>query len=119
MIRPEHPGKVRSAHTPGYGPELPEELPEEKQLGTEGIVIYRAIVGSIRYFAQVSRHAICHAADQFSRVCNKPAVIHVAAAKHLPRYLKSLPDPAIIYTRGQFAIYNTRTHRHPFHRNPG
>ncbi len=94
-----------SVHTPGYGPELSEEQPEEKLLGSQGVKLYQAIVGSVLYLAQVTRYDICYAVNQLTRACSKPSTIHMTAAKHLLRYLKGSPDLAIIYKKGQFAMH--------------
>ena len=42
--------ECNTVNTPGYGPELFDEQPEEKQLGSRNIKLYQAIVGSLLYF---------------------------------------------------------------------
>ena len=88
-------------HTPVYGPELSNELPEEKLLSTTGVKLNQGIVGLVLHLAQVTRYNICYAVYLLTRACSKPVVIHLAAAKHILRYLKEHPDLAIVYKRGQ------------------
>ena len=61
-------------------------------------------MGSVLYFAQVTRYDICHAVNQLTRACSKPAVIPLTAVEHLLRYLKRHPDLVIVYKRGQFRM---------------
>ena len=96
--------ECNTVNTPGYGPELFDEQPEEKQLGSRNIKLYQAIVGSLLYFAQFTRYDICYAVNQLTRSCSKPSMAHMTAAKHLLRYLKGLPDLAITYKKGQFTV---------------
>ena len=46
---------ANAAHTPGYGPELSAEQPEDKLLGTEATKLYQFITGSLLYLAQCAR----------------------------------------------------------------
>ena len=76
------------AHTPGYGPELPAEQPEDKLLGAEATKLYQSITGSRIYLAQCTRYNLCYAANQLTRACSKPEEIHMTAAKHALCYLE-------------------------------
>ena len=38
---------ANAAHTPGYGPELSVEQPEDKLLGVEATKLYQSITGSL------------------------------------------------------------------------
>ena len=105
-----------SVHTPGYGPELSEEQPEDNLLGAQGVKLYQAIVGSVLYLSQVTRYDICYAVNQLTRASSKPAMIHMTAAKHLLRYLKGSPDLAMMYKKGQVAIHGYTDA--PFAANP-
>ena len=84
---------------PGYGPELSNEKSEEKLLSARGIKLYQAIVGSLLYLAKATRYGICYTVHQLLCMCSKPSTAHVTAAKHMPRYLKGLPDLAITYKK--------------------
>ena len=52
-----------AVHTPGSGPEISTEQPEEKLLDAAGAVLYRQIVESLQYLAQVTRPDICYAVN--------------------------------------------------------
>ena len=91
---------ANAAHTPGYGPELSAEQPEDKLLGAEVTKLYQSITGSLLYLAQCTRYDLCYAVDQLTRACSKPAEIHMAAAKHALRYLRGTTDLPIVYKRG-------------------
>ena len=96
--------ECNTVNTLGYGPELSNEQPEEKLSGARGIKLCQVIVGSLLYFAQVTRYDICYAVHQLTRACSKPPTAHMTAAKHLLRYLKGLPDLVITCKKGQFTI---------------
>ena len=78
---------ANAAHTPGYGPELSAEQPEDKLLGAEAMKLYQSITGSLLYLAQCTRYDLCYAVNQLTRACSKPAEINMTAAKHALRYL--------------------------------
>lgn len=90
--------------TPGYGPELSANQPEDKLLGTTEIKKYQSITGSILYLAQCTRFDLCYAANQLTRACSAPGQVHMTAAKHVLRYLHGKPDLPITYKRGQFRM---------------
>ena len=92
------------AHTPGYGQELSSEQPEDKLLGAQGIKLYQSITGSLLYLAQCTRYDLCYAVDQLTRACNRPAEVHMIAAKHVLRYLRGTPDLPITYRKGQLRL---------------
>ena len=89
------------AHRPGYGQELSSEQPEDKLLGAQGIKLYQSITGSLLYLAQCTRYGLCYAVNQLTRACNRPAEVHMTAAKHVLRYLRGTPDLPITYRKGQ------------------
>ena len=95
---------ANAAHTPGYGPELSAEQPEDKLLGTEATKLYQFITGSLLYLAQCARYHLCYMVNQLMRACSKPAEIHMTAAKHALRYLRGTTDLPIVYKRGQFRM---------------
>ena len=59
------------------GPEFSTLVQQSEQLDAERTKRFQAIVGSVTYLAQVTR----------SRAMTKPSKAHMAAAKHLLRYL--------------------------------
>ena len=93
---------VNAAHTPGYGPELSAEQPEDKLLGAEATKLYQSITGSLLYLAQCTRCDLCYTVSQLTRACSKPAEIHMTAAEHALRYLRGTTDLPIVYKGGQF-----------------
>ena len=95
---------ANAAHTPGYGPELSAEQPEDKLLRAETAKLYQPITGSQLYLAQCTRYDLCHAVNQLTRACSKPAEIHMMAAKHTLRYLRGTTDLPMVYKRGQFRM---------------
>ena len=95
---------TNAAHTPGYGPELSAEQPEDKLLGAEATKLYQSITGSLLYLAQCTRYDLCYAVNQLTKACSTPAEIHMTAAKHALRYLRGTTDPPIVYKRGQFRV---------------
>ena len=52
------------------------------------------------YLGQVTRYGILYAVNQLARTMPKPSKAHMAAAKHLPRYLAGTVDFAIMYKQG-------------------
>ena len=92
------------AHTPGYGQELSSEQPEDKLLGAQGIKLYQSITGSLLYLAQCTRYDLCYAVNQLTRACNRPAEVHMTAAKHVLRYLRGTPDLPITYRKGRLRL---------------
>ena len=91
---------ANAAHTPGYGPELSTEQPEDKLLGVEATKLYQSITGSLFYLAQCTRYDLCYAVNQLTGACSKPAEIHMTAVKHALRYLRGTTDLSIVYKRG-------------------
>ena len=92
------------AHTSGYGQELSSEQPEDKLLGAQGIKLYQSITGSLLYLAQCTRYDLCYAVNQLTRACNRPAGVHMTAAKHVLRYIRGTPDLPITYRKGQLRL---------------
>ena len=95
---------ANAAHTPGYGPELSAEQPEDKLLGAGATKLCQSITGSLVYLAQCTRYDLCYAVNQLTRACNKPAEIHMTAAKHALRYLRGTTGLPIVYKQGQFRM---------------
>ena len=95
---------ANAAHTPGYGPELSAEQPEDKLLGAEATKLYQAITGNLLYLVHCTRYDLCYEVNQLTRACGKPAEIHMTAAKHALRYLRGTTNLPIVYKRGQFRM---------------
>ena len=56
------------------------------------------------YLGQVTRYDILYAVNQLARTMSKPSKAHMAAAKHLLRYLAGTVDFAITYKQGGFKL---------------
>ena len=95
---------ANAAHTPGYGPELSAEQPEDKLLGAEATKLYQAIIGSLLYLVQCTRYDLCYEVNKLTRACGKPAEIHMTAAKHALRFLRGMTNLPIVYKRGKFRM---------------
>ena len=81
-------------NTPGVGPELSTLVQQSEQLDAERTKRFQAIVGSVIYLAQVTR----------SRAMTKPSKAHMAAAKHLLRYLAGTIDFCITYKKDDLKL---------------
>ena len=68
------------AFTPGAGPELSLNQPENDLLGEEGKQRYQSIVGPTMYFTQFSRYDILYAVNQLARGMSKLSRTHMGAA---------------------------------------
>ena len=78
--------------------------PEATLLGKGDTQRYEAIVGSVMFLAQFTRYDIMYACSQLARALSKPCKVHMAAAKHLLRYLAGTNDFAITYKRGKLTL---------------
>ena len=78
-------------YTPGVGPELFLDQPEENLLNGEGKRRYQSITGAAMYLAQVCHYDILYTVNQLARAMSKPSKAHMGAAKHLLRYLVGPP----------------------------
>ena len=83
---------------PGLGPELSPEQPEGKLLDEVDKKRYHAITGSVMYLTQATCYDIMYATTRRARAMSKPSKAHVAAAKHLLRYLTGTADFRVSYT---------------------
>ena len=88
-----------SAHTHGVGTELLLDQPEERFLSKGKKRRFQAITGSAMYRGQVTRYDILYAVKQMARAMSKPSKAHMAAAKHLLRYLAGTVDFTITYKK--------------------
>ena len=86
------------------GPELSKLVQQSEQLDAERTKRFQAIVGSVIYLAQVTRYDILFAVNQLARAMTKPSKAHMAAAKHLLRYLAGTIDFCITYKKDDFKL---------------
>ena len=101
---------ANAAHTPGYGPELSAEQPEDKLLEADATKLYQSFTGSLLYLAQCTRYDLCYAVNQLTRACSKPAEIHMTAAKHALRYLRERLTYRSCRSEGNCGWRRTQTH---------
>ena len=97
-------GNCNPAHTPGVGKELSLDHPVENILNKEDKRRFQVITGSVKYLVQVTRYDIGYAVNQLARAMSKTSKAHLAAAKHLLRYLAGTTNFAITYKRGGFKL---------------
>ena len=97
-------GNCNPAHTPGVGKKLSLDQPEENLLNKEDKRRFQAITGSVMCLGQVTRYTVGYDVNQLARAMSKPSKAHMAAAKHLLRYLAGTTNFAIIYKRGDFKL---------------
>ena len=96
--------ECKPTNTPGYGPELSNQQPDETLLDEEETKRYQGIVGCLMYISQVLRYGIMYAVGQLARPMAKPSNIHMVAAKHTLCYLAGTTDFSITYKRGGFKL---------------
>ena len=94
----------KPTNTPGCGPELSNQQPDEAMLNEEEKKRYQGIVGCLMYVLQVLRYDIMYAVGQLARPMAKPSKIHMVAAKYTLRYLAGTTDFSITYKRGDFKL---------------
>ena len=97
-------GNCNPAHTPGVGQKLSLDKPEENILNKEDKRRFQAITGSVMCLGQVTRYDIEYTVNQLARAMSKPSKAHMAAAKHLLRYLAGAMNFAITYKRVDFKL---------------
>ena len=97
-------GNCNPAHTPGVGKKLSLDQPEENLLNKKDKRRFQAITGSVMCLGQVTRYDIGYAVNQLARAMCKPSKAHMAAAKHLLRYLAGTTNFAITYEREGFKL---------------
>jgi len=59
---------------------------------------YRSIVGSLQHAAIMLRFDIAYTTSQLAQYLSNPSTIHLSAAKHVMRYLRSYPDLGVTYS---------------------
>ena len=73
------------AYTPGVGPELSLDQPEENLLDEEGKRRYQSITGAAIYLAQACRCDILYTVNQLARAMSKPSKAHMGVTKNILR----------------------------------
>ena len=92
------------AYTPGVGPELSLNQPEDKLLNEEDKKRYQSITGAVMCLGQASHYDLLSAVNQLVRAMSKPSKAYMGAVKHLCRYLAGSVNFSIIYKRGEFKL---------------
>lgn len=83
-----------SLYITGQGPELLFSQPE-KLLDIAGVQRYQAITESLMFLGKCTRYGIVYSVNQLASAMSKPFNVHMAAGKHLLRYLKGQIDLVI------------------------
>ena len=96
--------ECKPSNTPGYGPELSNQQPDETLLNEEEKKRYQGIVGCPMYVSQVLRYDIMYAVGQLARPMAKSSKLHLVTAKHTLHYLAGTTDFSITYNRGGFKL---------------
>ena len=91
-------------YTPGVGPELFLDQPEENLSNEEGKRRYRSVTGAAMYLVQVCRYDTLYTVNQLARAMSKPSKANMGAAKHLFRYLVESTGFLIAYKEGGFKL---------------
>ena len=86
------------------GQEVSLDNPRVKVLNEEDKKRFQAITSIVMYLAQVTRYDIGYAVNQLARGMSNPSNAHMAAAKHLLRYLAGTTDHIITYNQGGFQL---------------
>jgi hypothetical protein len=73
------------------------ETDEGVPLSPKDHEIYRAIIGSLLYLANLTRIDICYQVNRLSQFCHAPRVHHMTAAKRVLRYLAGTYNLALIF----------------------
>ena len=68
---------------------------------------YRSVVGAVMWLARGTRPDLAFAAGYLARFVAHPGPAHVAAAKHLLRYVKGTLDLGVIYRRNGSVLSGT------------
>ena len=91
----------RSASTP-FPPGTVLNMAEGEEGGQEASLrsSYQQLVGSLSYLANTVRPDIAYAVGILSRYMHKPGPAHLAAAKHVLRYLSGTKEKGITYLTG-------------------
>ena len=74
-------------------------LSKESKEAPVDITFYRSVIGSLRYLVH-TRPDIAFAVGFLSRFMEAPAADHLAAVKHLLRYISGMLTHGCVYRRG-------------------
>ena len=75
--------ECKPTNTPGYGPKLSKQQPDENILDEEENMLYQGIVRCLMYVSKVvTRYDIVYEVGELARPTAKHSKIHMVAAKH-------------------------------------
>lgn len=92
---------TRPAFTPimaGFDAEIADESPELSQAKKQ---LYQQLIGALMYAALGTRPDISFALQLLSRSLASPTIMHLTAAQHVLRYLKTTSTYGIVYLKGK------------------
>lgn len=103
------PPKAPSTHcsityTSGVGAEISLKYSDDELLNKEQQQRFQAFTGYVPSVGQMTRHYTLYALNQLVRTKSKLSEAHMAAAKHLLRYLAMVMYPAPTYKQGRFKL---------------
>ena len=82
----------------------PKEPSGEKLLNEEDTQRFQAITDGVMYLGLVVRYDISYSVNQLTRALPKSSKSHMAATKHLLRYLAGTTDFTVGYKQGDFNL---------------
>ena len=91
-------------YTPSVGSDLFLDQPEEKLLNKKDKQRFQATTDSVMYLGLVVRYDISYSVSQLTRALPKSFKSHMAATKHLLRYLAGTTDFTARYKQGGFNL---------------
>ena len=97
-------GNCDLRYAPGVGSDPFLDQPEEKLLNREDSQRFQAITDSVMFLGLVVRYDILYSANQLTRTLPKSSNYHMAATKHLLRYLAGTTDFTVRYKQGGFTL---------------
>ena len=92
-----------AAFTPGTGPELSLNQPDNNLLAEEGKRRYQSIVGTTKFLAQISTYDVLYGVNQLAREMSKPSNGYMGAPKRLLRYFAGSTEFFITYKQGELS----------------
>ena len=97
-------GNSYPTYTPDVGSELFLDQQKENLLNKEDKQRFQALTSSVMYLGLVVRYELSYSVNQLASAMPKSSKSHMAAAKHLLRYLAGTTDFAITSTQGSFNL---------------
>lgn len=89
--------------TPILGPEISTQQRGEEP-GSRADQVYQEMAGCPIYLPRCTRFDICYVVLQLSMAMSKPSKRHWTKAKHLQRYVKGKPEPALTFSLGNLQL---------------